>query len=576
MRKAVRTPSGIYRVLRTGFLILLSLVVLVVLWKWKGENAYLRWTKNQQLDRAEQLFRSGHMDEAARTTRRIIETVDPTNLRAARLMAQLAERLQVRDALLWRERVVELEPWNSTNLVDWAQSALNFNDYLTAFRALSRYPTNPPPPAYFHDTAAVVAVGVGDNQQAEYHFAEAVRLDPTNHARQFNLAKVRLFAEAPPRQEEARKSLQKLAANPETRTEALSLLTEDALSHRQWNEAVRQASQLVTQTNLSFSKRLLYLRALHASRSPSYTNTLQTMQAEAIKTPDDLVQLLIWLKESGQTPFAMNWVRSLPPELRQPQQVGVGIADLYIGLGDWLGLRNWVRSVDWPGLNFLRFAYDAYAAVHLGGKDRSTAEVDGLWGKAIVTTENNPQQLEMLAKIGSRWGLAKQTENTLWALVNTGKGAEDALLALQRNYLIQDDTLGQYRVARSFHTLKPSDPASLNNLVYLGLLLGVDDSNLQKLADQLHQLSPKNPLHVSTYAFALMRRGEAQAAVDLMNTLEPSDLRRPSLAAMMGVFLAKTGDTIHAREYLKLAGDNKLLPEETKLVNEARASARLR
>ena len=576
MRKAVRTPGGIYRGMRAGFFILLALGALITLWRWKGETAYLRWTKDQQLDNAERLFRAGRLEESGRTTRRILDTVDPANLRAARLMAQIADKYRMRDAVLWRERVAELEPWNSTNLIDWAQSALSFSDYLTAFRALSRYPTNPPPPAYYHDTAATVALGVGDKQQADYHFAQAVRLDPTNPVRQFNLAKVRLFAEAPPQQEEARKSLQRLVANPGTRTEALSLLTEDALGHRQWSEALRHATELAVQTNLSFDQRLLYLRTLHASRSPAYTNTLTSMQALALKSPDDLVRLLVWLQGSGQTPFAMNWVRSLPPEVRQPSQVGAAVADLYIGLHDWLGLRNWVRSVDWPGYNCVRLAYDAFAAVHLGNKDHSTAELDGLWAKAIAAADNNSSQLELLATIATRWNLPKQAEASLWAVVDSGKGVESALLSLQRNYLIKDDTLGQFRVAKSFHTLKPSDASALNNLIYLGLLLGVDDTNLQRLADQLHTLSPKNPIHVSTYAFALLRRGEPQAAVDLMNSLDPSELRRPGMAALMGVFLAKTGDSVRAREYLKVAGETKLLPEETKLVNEARAQARLR
>ena len=576
IRKAVRTPSGIYRAVRAGFLVLLAVAALFVLWRWKGQTTYLRWTKNQQLDNAERLFRAGRLEDSGRTAKRILETVDPVNLRATRLMAELADRVRARDAVQWRERVAELEPWNSTNLVEWAQTALSFNDYFAAFRALSRYPTNSAPPAYFHDTAAAVALGVGDKQQADYHLAEAVRLDPTNSARLFNLAKVRLFAEAPPKQEEARKSLRLLVANPPTRTEALALLTQDAIDHQQWNEAMKQAGQLITQTNLNFAKRLLYLGALHGSRSPDYNTQLQSMQTLAAKSPVDLVQFLGWLKESGQTPYAMNWVRSLSPELRQPTQVGVSVADLYIGLRDWLGLRNWVRSVQWPGFDCVRYAYDAYAALHLGAADRGTAEVDGLWSKAITEADNNSSQLEMLATMATRWNMPKQAEASLWAVVNSGKGVENALLTLQRNYLLKDDTLGQFRVAKGFQTLKPSDPSTLNNVVYLGLLLGVDDSNLQKMADQLHNLSPKNPLHISTYAFALLRRGEAQAAVDLMNTLDPSELRRPAMAAMMGVFLAKTGDTSRAREYLKIAAETKLLPEEAKLVNEARIQARLR
>jgi tetratricopeptide (TPR) repeat protein len=562
--------------MRNWLLVIVALVVLAVVWRWKGENAYLRWTKGRQLDNAERHFTAGRLVEAGTAARRVVDA-DPNNLRAVRLLAEVADRFNLRDSVLWRERTAELEPWNATNLIDWAQTSLRFGDYFAALRALNRYPTNPPPPAYYHDTAGAVAIGLGDRQQADYHFNQAIRLDPTNITRQFNLAKLRLFAEGASQQEVARLQLLQLSAIPERRNEALALLAEDALSHRKWIEASKLTTQLVAQTNITFSDRLLQVRALHAGNSPAYTNALQNLQAAALKAPADLTRLIIWMNESRQAPLAMSWVRTLTAEARQPAPVSMAIADLFISLQDWLGLRDWVhRSSDWPGLNCFRHAYDAYAANSLNGRDKGTAEVDGLWAKAISVAQGDTTQLEQLAKIATRWGLAKQAENSWWAVAESGKGVENALMILQRGYLLKDDTFGQFKVAKQFHLLKPNDLASLNNVVYLGLLLKVDDTRLQKLADQLHEQSRKNPIHVSTYAFALYRRDQAQAAVDIMNTLEPAELRRPALAALQGVFLVKAGDTSRAREFLKLASSAKLLPEESKLVNEARIQARLR
>lgn len=575
MRKNVRNQDGMYRAVRAGFLVLLALLALLALWRWKGETRYLRWTKNRQLDTAERLFRTGRLNEAGTAARRIVD-LDPNNPRAVHLLAEIADRFNLRDAVLWRERTAELEPWNTTNLIEWAQTALRFQDYLTALRALTRYPTNPPPPAYYHDTAAAVALSLGDGQQADFHFSQAVRLDPTNAARQFNLAKTRLFAETPQRQEEARQTLLKLAQQPDRKNIALALLGQDALNHRKWVEAGRFSAELMAQTNLLFADRLQNLAILHGSRSPAYTNALLNLQALTLKSPQDLTLLLAWLNESGQTPLAMAWVRQLPADVRQPPIVCMAIADLFISLRDWLGLRNWVHSGDWPGLDCLRFAYDALAAGYLGGKDKSTAEVEGLWARAITAANGNSSQLELLAKIAARWGLAKQAEASWWAVADSRSGVENALMVLHRNYLLKENTLGQYQVARRLHALKPNDISALNNAVYLGLLLGVDDSNLQKLADRLHALSPKNPHHISTYAFALLRRGQAAAAVELMNSLDPAELRRPGMAAMHGVFLVKAGDTTRARAYLNLASQTKLLPEEEKMVNEARVLARLR
>jgi tetratricopeptide (TPR) repeat protein len=575
IRKDVSSPSAIYRAMRVGFLVVIVLVALAVAWRWKGEGIYLRWTKTRQIIKAEQLFRAGKLAEAGAAARRVVD-IDPSNLRAVRLVAVVADQFGIRDAVLWRERAAELEPWNTTNLIDWSQSALRYGDYFTALRALSRYPTNPPPPAYFHDTAGTVALGVGDRQQADFHFSEAVRLDPTNITRQFNLAKLRLFAEGAIRQEEARQQLKRLADMPQHHNEALALLAEDALIHSKWADANRFAAELMTQTNITFADRLLQVRALQAAKSPAYTNALQSLQAYSVKNPSDLARLIIWLNESGQAPLAMNWVRTLTAETRLTPAVSMAIADLFISLRDWLGLRRWVHDGDWAGLNCFRFAYDAYAARFLNGSDKGGAELDGLWSKAMTAAAGNTSQLEQLAQIATRWGLSKQAENTWWAVAESGKGVENALLILQRGYLLRDDTLGQFRVAKQFHLFKPNDLSALNNLVYLGLLLKVDDSNLQKLADRLYEQSHNNPIHIATYAFALFRRDQAQAAADLMNSLDPLELRRPAIAAMQGVFLAKAGDTLHARDFLKLANQAKLLPEEEKLVNEARAQVRLR
>ena len=64
IRKTVSSPSGIYRGMRNWLLVIVSLIVLAVVWRWKGENAYLRWTKGRQLDNAERHFNAGRLVEA--------------------------------------------------------------------------------------------------------------------------------------------------------------------------------------------------------------------------------------------------------------------------------------------------------------------------------------------------------------------------------------------------------------------------------------------------------------------------------------------------------------------------------
>lgn len=572
IRKTSNKPGGSNPSLWIVVATVLVLAGCVVVWNWKGRTTYRRWTRASQLVNAERLARTGRLQAAAAAAQSILQ-VDPINLRATALIADIAEKTGARDSVRWRERMVALEPWNTTNMVNWAQAALRYHDYFTALKALSGYPTNPPPPAFYHETAGAVALGIGDRQQADAHFSEALRLDPTNVNRQLNLAKLRLSGDAATGKAESRGLLERLAANPATRHEALVLLAKDALERQDWKGAVRDAQELAARTNAPFDDQLLYLRALRGSGSASFTNYLRTAQVRASGSPVDLARMIVWMNETGYIPQAMAWARSLPIESRQDPRVGIAIADTFIGLRDWLGLRNWVRSADWGSAESFRIAYDAFATGFLASPEARNAEVDGLWAKAVVQAKNDANQLEALAAMADRWRLPKAAESTRWAIVESGNGQENALMALHRLYVANDGTLGQYRVARQLLKLKPDDLAAQNNVIYLGLLLGVADSDLHTLADQHHLRSPRNPVHVSTYAFSLYRRGQAQAAVDIMAQVEPSILRKPMMAAMNGIFLAKAGDTIRAREFLRLAENAKLLPEENKLVTEARTIA---
>ncbi len=575
IRKTTNASGGGNPTLRIVAITVLVLVGIVVAWKWKGRTMYGRWTRTSQIANAERLARTGRLQPAAAAAQSILQ-VDPVNLRATALIADIADRTGARDVVRWRERMVALEPWNTTNIVMWAQAALRFNDHMTAMKALSGYPTNTPPPAFFHETAGAVALRIGDRQQAEVHFSEALRLDPTNLTRQLNLAKLRISTEAPTGKTEARKTLERLADNPATRHDALGVLAREALAKKDWKTAIRVSQELAARTNAPFDDQLLFLEALRGEGSPTFTNQLRIAQARASGIPADLARMVVWMNETGYVPQAMAWTRSLSVESRQDPRVGIAIADTFIALQDWLGLRNWVRSADWGALNSFRIAYDAFSTGFLASPDIRNAELEGLWAKAVTLTKNDATQLEALATLADRWRLPKAAESTRWAIVDSENGQENALMSLQRLYLAKEDTMGQYRVAQRLFKLKPDDLAAQNNVAYLGLLLGVADSGLHALADELHRRSPRNPIHASTYAFSQYRKGQAQAAVDTMAQLEPSVLRKPAMAAMYGLFLAKAGDTVRAREFLKLAENAKLLPEEEKLVTEARGIARSR
>ena len=560
--------------LRWTVAVVVVLLASYALWRWRGATVYAGWRNTKRLATGERLLREGKVDDAAQLARAVFDS-DVNNIGAARLLGNVAEAISPFTALPWRQRVMDLEPWNLTNRIDLALTALRAGDNYSASRALAGVPTNPPPPASFYEASGAAAFAFGDLIKSEANFVQAARLDPANVDRQFNLAKVRLVIDSPARNAEARQLLDRLATNPTTRIAALTLRVEDALRGGRTAEAVRFADQLAAVTNTPISGRLLQLTALQAAHSPKVNAVLAELQKTTVQSPNDFAQLLLWMNRSHMNPAAMAWIRTLPRERLSDPSVRIAVADLFIGIQDWLGLRQWVRSEDWKNFNSFRLAYDALASQFLSPAESRTTEMDTLWQRAVKAADRNPAQLQALVKLAGQWHMPQQMESTLWAIADSRIAEEASLMELHQIYLRANDTLGQFKVARRLFALRRDDLNSLNNMVYLGLLLDTRDAQLQLLADTLHARSATDPNHVATYAFALFRRGQAVKAAEVMAGLGPNVVRKPPMAAMQGVFLAHAGNAKGAREYLTLATGVHLLPEEERLVNEARAMARM-
>jgi predicted Zn-dependent protease len=117
-------------------------------------------------------------------------------------------------------------------------------------------------------------------------------------------------------------------------------------------------------------------------------------------------------------------------------------------------------------------------------------------------------------------------------------------------------------------------PASLpikNDLAMTALLLDAQELKPHDLARELYQEAPTNAAYASTYAFSLHLQKKDAEALKVMQQLPPKALEDPAIAGYYGLILTATGDRAKARTYLQWASKAKLLPEEHKLFERARA-----
>jgi len=501
---------------------------------------------------------------------------NPKDVEACRLMADLNQRALSPGALLWRSRVVELNPHSLDDRLALAQTALTFRDYASATNALEGVDAAGRKTAAYHDVAGAVALAANQVSQAEAHFLEAARLEPANAIPQLNLARVRLLGTNSQTLAEARTVLTRLSVNPTNsalRCQALRVLVADAMRFQQKEAALTLSRDLLQQTNSGFNDRLLRLTVLNNTRNAEFKPALADFQREAAQgsnAPAKICQLALWqTTRTGPTGprEALAWLSRLPVILQTNQAVALVIAENQITLGYWQALLTALEKQDWADLDFLRHAYKARGLRGQGLTGAAKAE----WELALKTAGGQKGRLVMLLRLTDKWKWQSENEELLWSIVNQYPGERWAFQALSQTLIAGGRTRPLMMLFSQESKRNPSDVSVKNNLAMTALLLGANELRPHELARDVYQKDPTNAAYISTYAFSLHLQKKDAEALKLMQQLKPKDLEEPSIAGYYGLILQATGQKEKAKVYLRWASRAQVLPEEKKLFDRAAA-----
>jgi len=197
---------------RKVLLVVLVLGILALGGGYAGYRGYKSIRQAHLIKQAQHYLTKSDAKKALLCLQRVLRS-NPRNVEACRLMAELSEAGRSPGALLWRSRVVELNPRSLDDRLALAQSAMMFRDYELATNALEGVDAAGKKTAAYYNIAGVVASTVGQFAQAEAHFLEAARLEPTNPAPQLNLAVVRLHSTNTSAIAEARTTLTRISSS---------------------------------------------------------------------------------------------------------------------------------------------------------------------------------------------------------------------------------------------------------------------------------------------------------------------------------------------------------------------------
>jgi hypothetical protein len=102
--------------------------------------------------------------------------------------------------------------------------------------------------------------------------------------------------------------------------------------------------------------------------------------------------------------------------------------------------------------------------------------------------------------------------------------------------------------------------------------MGQNTEQSHQLAKEAFDRAPNEVNCALTYAFSVWRLGKSAEAVQIVESLSPEQLHDPHAAVYVALLLAQAGKIEAANNYIAIADDGKIYPEEEKLLDDAKTN----
>ncbi len=553
--------------MRKSILVILCLTALLLL-GYSGYGSYEIWKQKHLMSMARQFAAESDLNSARLSLTELLR-VNPQNIEASRLMAEYSDPNRSSAILIWRKRVVALDPESANDRIALAEIAVKMHDLATADEALKGIPETDRGTAHYHIAAGGLDAAGNQLAPAEAHFLEAIRLEPQSAGAELSLAVLCLHDTNGPAMVEARKTLARLSTNPtnsNVRTQAIRELTMDAIQHHQIDASLSFSAQLVHETNTLFTDRLLRLEAERMTQNEGFKTELVSVRQEAQSDTGKIQELVMWQLAKLPPADSLAWLRSLTTAMQTNRTVAQLEAECLVALQDWPGLQACVNTGNWGETEFVRHAFSARARREHGPVEAANAE----WSQAMKTADGQEANLVVLLRLATQWGWLREGEEILRAIVEAHPNEAWARQALAQSLFASGQTQGLLQLFSQQLTRDPSDLVAKNTVTITALLLDAQEFKPDQAALELYQESPTNSSFAATYAFSLYLHGKKTDALKVLDRLDAQQLETAAVAPCYGLVLKALGDRVKAKKYLDLASKFAMLPEERKFIDAAR------
>ncbi len=343
----------------------------------------------------------------------------------------------------------------------------------------------------------------------------------------------------------------------------------DAIDRSDLEEADKFAQELQMSQEVTFADYLLCLNLYLKLDQKKFDALLEKVKPVAARNPSDLALLMDWMNNNKQAAEVLKWVDKLPSEITTRPPVAIAVAEAFAHMKNWSRLKRWTRTSSWAEQDYLRLAYQSYAA-RQARQTVADAESDRLWRSAESATSGRPEREANLARLATRWNLSIEATQ-LWASVSRNPSTRrEALDALYRIYRKSNELRKLYDVLQRLHENSPNEIGITADLARLGLNIDHNTQQAQELAKEAYDRAPENVNCAVTYAFALYGLGRTTEGLEIMRKLPADKLHDPHAAVYFATLLLDENETEMAKEYIEAAQGGSLYTEEKKLFEEAK------
>jgi tetratricopeptide (TPR) repeat protein len=269
-----------------------------------------------------------------------------------------------------------------------------------------------------------VAVANEDFAAAIRHYEEALRIDPNSESNRFNYANILLRSPTPGERESGLQILERLRTSAKFGPLSLRALTTDLAAHNQLLDALKFSSELQSNPHVEFSDKLNHLDLLQATGSPEFRTFLQNVQQHASIEPAKVGPLMAWMAGHQLAGEAIMWGKQLPSKTISNSQAGANLANCYIVIGEWEGLKRILAGLNWGDAEYLRQAYLARAMKELGDADGFRKE----WRFSESAAADQSDGLKTLVRQVDSWGCKDQIKELLMRAAQANREQEWEIL----------------------------------------------------------------------------------------------------------------------------------------------------